>query len=118
MSKPTKKEKLDALAHKDISENNWENPEDEDGRMKKEEGSFENKPVEIPDELKDVFNILSANIPVIEDIKKKIIDAWLKVDPEIRNGNPVWKYSVNKNLFVFVFKDGRKVRISLSSEEA
>ena len=114
MAKPTKKEKLEALTHKDVSENNWEIPENEGGRMEHEEGSFENKPVEVPDELKDIFGLLPENNTAIEDMKKKIIDAWQKVDPTIRNGNAVWKYSVRENRFVFVFKDGRKVRISLS----
>lgn len=100
MSKPTKKEKLDALAHKDISENNWEIPENAEIRPAIEL---------VPEGLQDVYEKETD-----AKVKKALAEALEKVDPDIRTNNPVWKYNVDADNVIFVFKDGRKVRISLS----
>ena len=68
---------------------------------------------EIPEELKPIFSLLPKDMPEIEMMKKKIIFAWEKTDPEIRENNPVWQYSVKDNQVVFIFRSGQKVRINL-----
>lgn len=68
---------------------------------------------EIPEELKPIFSLLPEDMPEIEMMKKKIICAWEKTDPEIRENNPVWQYSVKDNQVIFIFRSGQKVRINL-----
>ncbi len=114
MGKMSKKN-LDALKREDPKENNWEIPENaECGDSPMKGQSPEKSPDAVlkqqyPDELAEVFS-------KIEDaaLKERLHKAWLRVDPEIRAGNPVWMYSVKGGKhFVFLFQSGQKVRVEL-----
>ena len=71
------------------------------------------KPVEAPDELKEVFRGITDGTVETEEMKRSIYFAWIKVDPKIRTGNPVWKFSRKDNKFVFIFRSGQKARVEL-----
>lgn len=71
------------------------------------------KPVEAPVELKEVFREITDGTVEAEEMKRSMYFAWEKVDPEIRTGNPLWKFSQKDNKFVFVFRNGQKVRVEL-----
>ena len=46
-------------------------------------------------------------------LKRSLYDCWCQVDPEIREDNPVWRFAYCEDHVSFVFRDGRKVTISL-----
>ncbi|MBQ6507956.1 MAG: hypothetical protein IJI07_00640 [Flexilinea sp.] len=71
------------------------------------------KPVEAREGLKEIFREITDGTVEAEELKRSIYYAWEKVDPAIRENNPVWKWSRNGDKFVFVFRDGRKVRVEL-----
>ena len=91
-----KKENLEALRRDDPKENNWE--------IAKPEPKPE---IKYPEELSEVFaGIKDAAL------KQQLYNAWLKVDPDIRKGNPLWIYSAKSGSTVLIFRSGQKVRIS------
>ena len=140
-----KKEDLEKMRRENPAENNWEVISDqcsvdsgqghEEGRMKNEEekglgtgdsgsaagavvpdgGKRDKKDFETPEELKEVFGGIPADLPGRGELKKRIHQDWLKVDPAVRGGNPVWKFSVKDDKImkctVFLFRSGQKVRI-------
>lgn len=133
-----KKEKLDALRREDVKENNWEiedsgargqdsgvSNEEEQGTRSEErevggqvlsEGTADDKKdYQAPEELKEIFDGIPADLAGRGELKKRLHEDWLKVDPVVRDGNPVWKYSVkDDNMMrctVFLFRSGQKVRI-------
>ena len=137
-----KKIDLEALKRDDPKENNWELPEEEQvcdpvqvsqpvapvpetesqrqKRLVQEAADYASsycgpnyKPVEAPDELKEVFREITDGTVEAEEMKRSIYLAWEKVDPEIRNDNPVWQYKVKEKEVVIVFRSGQKVRIEL-----
>lgn len=74
------------------------------------------KPYVVPAELIEVFSGIPNDGTVDNGrLKTRIHKDWLKVDPAIRNGNPVWKFSVKDDKMmkctVFLFRSGQKVRI-------
>ena len=139
-----KKEELEKMKRENPAENNWEisdqdsevrgqeNEEVQDqGTRNKEQAAGTAlvskgqestakadgaaKDYEVPEELKEVFSGIPADLPDRGQLKKRIHQDWLKVDPAIRVGNPVWKFSVkDDNMMrctVFLFRSGQKVRI-------
>ena len=121
MGKMSKKN-LEELKRDDPKENNWEIEENEEVRIEKEEDVREQVSAEsavlkqaIADELKEIFDKTFPTLDSEKDAarEERIIAAWYKVDPEIRTGNPVWLYSEKSNQFVFIFRDGRKVRVEM-----
>jgi len=40
-----------------------------------------------------------------------LLEALMKVDPEIRKDNPVWHWSIADDHCTFIFRNGQKVRI-------
>jgi len=112
MAKMSKKN-LEELRRDDVKENNWELENAECG-MRNAESKEAVLKQQYPDELLEIFSLLPDDIPEIEKMKEKIHAAWLRVSPEIRTGNPVWKYSVKDGKhFVFIFRSGQKVRVEL-----
>lgn len=73
------------------------------------------KPYIVPAELIEVFSGIPADLPDRGQLKKRIHQDWLKVDPAIRVRNAVWKFSIkDDNMMrctVFLFRSGQKVRI-------
>lgn len=134
-----KKEDLEKMKRENPAENNWEVP-DEEGIMKNEEkqdsGGRNQEPEaeavvsvdtegaakahETPEELKEVFSGIPADLPDCGQLKKRIHQDWLKVDPAVRTRNPVWKYSIkDDNMMrctIFLFRSGQKVRIFTPAE--
>lgn len=140
-----KKEKLDALRREDVKENNWEiedsgargqdsgvrgqdsgasNEEERGTRSEEREvggqvlsevTADDKKDYQAPEELKEIFDGIPADLAGRGELKKRLHEDWLKVDPAIRVGNPVWKYSIKDDKMmcctVFLFRSGQKVRI-------
>lgn len=120
---------LDKLKRDNPAENNWEindqNSEVRNQGPKAEavvsidtEGAA--KAHETPEELKEVFSGIPADLPDRGQLKKRIHQDWLQVDPAVRTGNPVWKYSIKDDNMMcctmFLFRSGQKVRIFTPAE--
>ena len=103
-----KKDNLDALRRDDPKENNWEL---EQGSRIEEQGSRigetkkKSEAFPVPEGLKEVLS------GVKEEDRKAVCDAWLKVDPEIREKTPVLNYSTDGKMFVFIFRTGQRVKV-------
>lgn len=74
------------------------------------------KPYVVPAELIEVFSGIPNDGTVDNGrLKTRINKDWLKVDPAIRSGNPVWKFSIKDDSMMrcttFLFRSGQKVRI-------
>lgn len=133
-----KKETLEALRRDDVKENNWEiedsgvrdqdsgvSNEEEQGTRSEErevggqvlsEGAAnDKKDYQAPEELKEIFDGIPADLTGRGELKKRLHEDWLKVEDSVRVGNPVWKYSIkDDNMMrctVFLFRSGQKVRI-------
>ena len=104
--------------------------ENEEGRMKKEEipagQAAAEKEVTVKADAKDFGGVRFEALKPIEKVEAYAEGESLlglavallniakqKVDPEITAGNPIWHWSVSDDHCVFVFKDGRKVRVEL-----
>lgn len=79
------------------------------------------KPYIVPAELIEVFSGIPNDGTVDNGrLKTRIHKDWLKVDPAVRTGNPVWKYSIKDDSMmcctVFLFRSGQKVRIFTPAE--
>ena len=135
-----KKEELEKMKRENPAENNWEISDQDSGVRGQENEEVQDqgtrnkeqaagtalvskgqestakadgaaKDYEVPEELKEVFSVIQND----GRLKTRIHQDWLKVDPAIRVGNPVWKFSIkDDNMIrctVFLFRSGQKVRI-------
>ena len=124
------KNQIDALKREDMKENNWEIDQGSvvsgQGSVVSDQGSVngdqksEPVPVKsvIPDELMEAFEFEYDSNPELIDL---IIRAWKEVDPEIREMNPLWLYSIKQDDMMtrvtLIFRNGQKVRILLPENE-
>lgn len=113
MGKMSKKN-LDKLRRDDPKENFWEIDESDQWSVASDQEGIALKQ-QYPDELTDLFSRTFPASPEKDAARReRIYAAWLKVDPEIRTGNPVWLYSEkDAGKFVFIFRNGQKVRVEL-----
>ena len=85
--------------------------EDPDFDVNSSEDEIRKKDYEVPEELKEVFSVIQND----GRLKTRIHQDWLKVDPAVRVGNPIWKFSIKDDnkmrCTVFLFRSGQKVRI-------
>ena len=123
------KNQIDALKREDMKENNWEIDQGSvvsgQGSVVSDQGSVngdqksEPVPVKsvIPDELMEAFEFEYDSNPELIDL---IIRAWKEVDPEIREMNPLWLYSVKQDDMMtrvtLIFRNGQKIRVLLLPE--
>ena len=127
-----KDQKLADLRREDVTENNWEVPEKEQ-ETKTEEQVHDTvqipEPVHPETEKEPSPGFAGVKWDALKGIEK--LEAYAdgasllgfaaavinicreKVDPEITAGNPVEHWAVADDHCTFVFRDGRKVRVSL-----
>lgn len=93
-----KEKKTDALRRDDPKENNWEIPSETEVSRQEDPGI----------EFMEPGLKMSIASQVVGDV---LIQNLMKVDAELRRGNPVWHWCLADDHCTFVFRNGQKVTV-------
>ena len=104
--------KKSAEAYQDVKELNWEETEPENltgGSVEQDSGSGNQDSDKDPG-ISFMSGVLMGSVGA-KAVGDMLLENVMKVEPEIRENNPVWHWALCDDHCTFVFRDGRKVTI-------